>query len=181
MEQLKGGAAKTKAHPPAIKKGADAAKAAKGPPNERLAAGKSKQVDKIKEAKEGKPEQSSFLAVLRAEIAKAMPKTLGETDNFDQTAQQMKGGLKGNVSQQKEKSTQDVSGASKQAPSPTGEAKAGGPLPAEPAPGTPPVDGAGGMPAPKSDADVSLQDSKQDTDQSMKEAEVTPDQLKKAN
>src|SRR5436305_1448129 len=181
MEQLKAGAAKTKAHPPAIRKGTDAAKAAKGPPNERLAAGKAKQVDKIKEAKEGKPEPASFLAILRAEIAKAMPKTLGETENFDQTAQQMKGGLKGNVSQQKEKSTQDVSGASKQAPAPAGEAKAGGAVPAEPAPGAPAVDAPGGMPAPKSDTDVSLQDSKQDTDDQMKEAEVTPQQLQKAN
>jgi len=181
MEQLKAGASKTKAHAPATKKAGEAAAAAKGPPNERLAAGKAKQVDKIQEAKEGKPEPSSFLAILRAEIAKAMPKTLGATDNFDQTAQQMKGGLKGNVSQQKENSTKDVSGASKQAPAPAGEAKAGGAVPAEPAPGAPPVNAPEGMPAPKSDADVSLQDSKQDTDAQMKEAEVTPDQLKKAN
>jgi hypothetical protein len=181
MEQLKAGASKTKAHVPPMKKGADASAAAKGPPNERLAAGKAKQVDKIQEAKEGKPEPSSFLAILRAEIAKAMPKTLGATDNFDQTAQQMKGGLKGNVSQQKDNSTKDVSGASKQAPAPAGEAKAGGAVPAEPAPGAPPVNAPEGMPAPKSDADVSLQDSKQDTDAQMKEAEVTPDQLKKAN
>ncbi|HMC51025.1 MAG TPA: hypothetical protein VKH20_10315, partial [Solirubrobacterales bacterium] len=181
MDQLKAGAAKTKAHPPAGKKAADAAAAAKGPPNERLAAGKAKQVDKIKEAKEGKPEPTSFLAILRAEIAKAMPKNLGETENFDQTAQQMKGGLKGNVSQQKENSTKDVSGASKQAPAPAGEAKVGGTVPAEPAPGAPPVNAPEGMPAPKSDADVSLQDSKQDTDDQMKEAEVTPQQLQKAN
>jgi hypothetical protein len=180
-EQLKQGAAKTKAHPPAAKKAADAAKAAKGPPNERIAGGKAKQVDKIKEAKEGKPEQSSFLAVLRAEIAKVMPTTLGQTENFDQTAQQMKGGLKGNVAQQKESSTKDVSGASKQAPAPTGEAKAEQPLPKEGAPATPKVDAAAGMPAPKSDADVSLQDSKQNVDQQMKEAEVTPTQLQKAN
>jgi hypothetical protein len=180
-EQLKQGAAKTKAHPPASKKAADAAKAAKGPPNERLAGGKAKQVDKIKEAKEGKPEQSSFLAILRAEIAKAMPKTLGETENFDQTAQQMKGGLKGNVSQQKESSTKDVSGASKQAPAPAGEAKAEQPLPKEGAPPAPQVEAAEGMPAPKSDADVSLDDSKQNTDQQMKEAEVTTPQLQKAN
>src|SRR5687768_703872 len=86
MEQLKQGAAKTKAHPPAAKKAADAAKASKGPPNERAAGGKAKQVDKIKEAKEGKPEQTSFIAMLRAEIAKVMPKNLGETENFDSTA-----------------------------------------------------------------------------------------------
>jgi len=181
MEQLKAGAAKTKAHVPATKKAGEAAAAAKGPPNERLAAGKAKQVDKIKEAKEGKPEPSSFLAMLRAEIAKAMPKTLGATDNFEQTAQQMKGGLKGNVSQQEENSTKDVSGASKQTPAPAGEAKAGGNVPGEPAPGAPAVNAPEGMPAPKSDDDVSLQDSKQDTDAQMKEAEVTPDQLKKAN
>lgn len=181
MEQLKQGAKKTKDHVPASKKTADAAKASKGPPNERLAAGKSKQVDKIKEAKEGKPEQSSFLEMLRAEIAKAMPKTLGETENFDSAADGMKSGLKGNVSQQKEKSTQDVSGASKQAPAPAGEAKAGGPLPKDPNPAAPKIDAASGMPEKKTDADISLQASKTDTDQQMKEAEVTPTQLKKAN
>ncbi|HEX8407548.1 MAG TPA: hypothetical protein VF883_01700 [Thermoanaerobaculia bacterium] len=181
MEQLKSGAAKTKAHPPASRKAAEAAKAAKGPPNERLATGKSKQVDKIKEAKEGKPEQNSFLAMLRAEIAQAMPKTLGDTENFDSAADGMKSGLKGNVAQQKDKSTQDVSGASKQAPAPAGEAKAAQPLPPEGAPVPPKVNAPEGMPAPKSDADISLQDSKVDTDQQMKEAEVTPTQLQKAN
>ncbi|MEO8380062.1 MAG: hypothetical protein ABI779_10405, partial [Acidobacteriota bacterium] len=181
MEQLKSGAARTKAHPPAAKKAADAAKSSKGPPNERLATGKSKQVDKLKDAKEGKPEPSSFLAMLRAEIAKAMPKTLGETENFDSAADGMKGGLKGNVSQQKEKSTQDVSGASKQAPSPAGEAKVAQPLAKEGTPSSPNVNAPEGMPAPKSEADISLQDSKQDTEGQMKEAEVTPTSLQKAN
>ena len=180
-DQLKQGAARTKAHPPASKKAADAAKAAKGPPNERVAGGKAKQVDKIKDAKEGKPEPSSFLAILRAEIEKVMPKTLGATENFDQTAQQMKGGLKGNVSDQKEKSTKDVSGASKETPGPAGEAKAGQDLPKEGTPPAPNVNAAEGMPAPKSDADVSLQDSKQSTDAQLKEAEVTTPQLQKAN
>jgi hypothetical protein len=180
-DQLKQGAAKTKAHAPASKKAAEAAKAAKGPPNERLAGGKAKQVDKIQEAKEDKPKPSTFLEILRAEIAKVMPKTLGQTENFDQTAQQMKGGLKGNVSQQKDSSTKDVSGASKAAPAASGEAKTAEDLPKEGAPVAPKVDAAEGMPAPKSDADVSLQDSKQTTDDQMKEAEVTTPQLQKAN
>ena len=47
MGQLQTGAQRTKAHPPASKKAADAAAASKGPPNERLAGGKAKQVDKI--------------------------------------------------------------------------------------------------------------------------------------
>jgi hypothetical protein len=181
MEQLKTGAAKTKAHPPASKKAAEAAKAAKGPPNERIAGGKAKQVDKIKEAKEGKPEQSSFLAMLRAEIEKVMPKTLGQTENFDSTAQQMKGGLKGNVADQKEKSTADVSGASKQAPAPAGEAKTEQPLPKEGAPQAPRVDAPEGMPAPKSDAEVSLKDSKDDVADEFKQNEIEPKNLPKAN
>jgi hypothetical protein len=181
MEQLKAGAAKTKAHPPAAKKASDAAAAAKGPANETIAGGKAKQVDKIQEAKEGKPEQSSFLAMLRAEIAKVMPKTLGDTENFDSTAQQVKGGLKGNVAQQKEKSVQDVSGASRATPAPGGEAKVEKPLPPEGDPAAPAVSGADGMPAPKSEADVSLQDSKQDADAQLKDAEVTPSSLQNAN
>jgi hypothetical protein len=181
MEQLKQGASRTKKHPPAAKKAADAASAAKGPANERVAGGKAKQVDKIKEAKEGKPEQASFLSILRAEIEKVMPKTLGATDNFDSTAQQMKGGLKGNVADQKDKSTQDVSGASKATPGPAGEAKAGGNVPPEAAGSAPNVAASEGMPSPKSESDVSLQDSKQDVDAQMKEAEVTPQQLQKAN
>jgi hypothetical protein len=179
MTQVQQGAACMRVHPPAARKAADAAKAAKGPPTERIAAGKAKQVDRIKEAKEGKPEQSAFLAVLRAEIAKVMPKTLGETENFDQTAQQVKGGLKENVSRQTESSARDLSGASKAAPAPAGETKAGQPLPTEGLPVAPRVDAAEGMPVPKSDADVSLQDSRQSLDEQLKAAEITPQQLEK--
>ncbi|HXH37804.1 MAG TPA: hypothetical protein VNN08_04200, partial [Thermoanaerobaculia bacterium] len=181
MEQLKAGASKTKSHPPAAKKAAEAAAAAKGPPNERAAGGKAKQVDKIKDAPSKKPEPNSFLAMLRAEIEKAMPKTLGETEHFDDKAQQMKGGLKGNVSQQKEQAAGGVAGASREQPGNAGEAKVSTPVPPEGAAPPPAVSGGEGMPAPKSDGDVSLQDSKQDTDQQMKDAEVSPQQLQKAN
>ena len=56
MEQLKTAAKRTSSHPPAAKKTRDAAAAAKGPPNERIAGGKAKQVEKIRDAKEAKPE-----------------------------------------------------------------------------------------------------------------------------
>src|SRR5262249_17533050 len=82
IEDLKGRASKAKAHPSAAKKAAEASAAAKGPPNERAAAGKTAQVDKIKEAPTKQPESTSFLALLQAEIAKAMPKTLGDTEKF---------------------------------------------------------------------------------------------------
>lgn len=182
-QQLKTGATKVKAHPPAAKKAGDAAAASKGPPNERMAAGKTKQVEKIQDAKTSKPEPSSFLTLLRAEIEKAMPKTLGDTEKFMQggKSEELKGGLKGNVSQQKTEATGQVASASTQQPAPVGEAKQEKPLPKDPAAPSPKVPGDEAMPAPKSDADVSLQDSKQDVDQEMKEAKVNDRQLQKAN
>ena len=183
MEQLKQGAAKTRLHPPAAKKAREASAAAKGPPNEKLATGKAKQVDKIQEAPAKKPESNSFLALLRSQIQEAMPKTLGDTENFMKggSAGQMKGSLKGNVSQQKDEAAGGVKTASKEAPKEAGQAKDAKPIPAEGAPAAPAVNGAEAMPAPKPDADVSLQDSKQDADAQMKEAEVSPQQLQKAN
>jgi hypothetical protein len=183
-EALRRNASTIKKHPPAKKKADEAAAAAKGPPNEKAAGAKEKQVDKMEGAKTKKPESNSFLALLRAEIEKAMPKTLGDTEKFMEGGQSgdLKGSLKGNVSQQKEEATGDVSSASKEQPKqagiPTKESK---PVPAEPPPGSPEVRGSEGMPAPKSAEEVSLQDSKQDSEAAMADAEVTPTQLKKAN
>src|ERR1035437_10226186 len=183
MEQLKQGAAKTKAHPPAIKKAREAGAAAKGPPTERLASGKAKQVEKIQEAPTKKPEKNSFLAILREEIGKAMPKTLGDTEKFMKggSSGELKGSLKGNVNQQKDEAAGAVKRASKEAPKEAGTAKAPTPIPPEAAPAAPSVNGPDAMPAPKPGAEVSLQDSKPDADQQLKDAEVTPQQLQKAN
>ena len=55
-EDLKRGAARSMVHPSAARKAAEASAAAKGPPNEKAAGAKSKQVDKIEEAPAKKPE-----------------------------------------------------------------------------------------------------------------------------
>jgi hypothetical protein len=184
MDNLKHGAARNKRHAPVSKKSTEASAAAKGPPNEKAAGAKSKQVDKLQEAPAKKTETNSFLEMLRAEIAAAMPKTLGDTEDFmkGDTPGAMKSSLKGNVSQETGKSAGEIKGASQGKPNESGVAvKDVAEIPKERAPVPPSVDGAQAMPAPKSDADVSLQDSKQDTDAEMKDAQVTPVQLKKAN
>lgn len=184
VEDLKRKASKVKQHPTPAKKAAEAAAAAKGPPNEKAAGAKGKQVDKIKEAKTKKPEPASFLSLLRAEIEKAMPKTLDDTQKFMKggDAGALKGGLKGNVSQQKQEATGDTAQASKQAPSQAGiPGKQEEPIPGEAPPPNPDVPAGEAMPTPKPDADVSVQDSKQDTEAAMADAEVTDTQLKKAN
>ncbi len=183
MERLAQGASRLRAHPSAAKKARDAGAAAKGPANERLATGKAKQVDKIEEAPTAKPKPSSFLGVLQAEIAKAMPKTLADTKTFMKggSSEQLKGSLKGNVAQQKEEAAGGVQSASKEPPKESGPGTPGTPIPTEGAAAPPHVNGAEAMPAPKSEADVSLQDSKQDTEDQMKQADVSEKQLKKAN
>lgn len=184
VEDLKRKASKVKQHPTPAKKAAEAAAAAKGPPNEKAAGAKGKQVDKIKEAKAKKPEPTSFLSLLRAEIQKAMPQTLDDTQKFMKggDAAALKGGLKGNVAQQKQEATGDTAQASKQPPSQAGiPGKQAEPLPAEPAPPNPDVPAGEAMPTPKPAAEVSVQDSKQDTEAAMADAEVTDTQLKKAN
>lgn len=184
VDKLKAGSARLKQHPTPARKAQEASRAAKSPPNERLAGAKAKQVDKIQEAPTKKPEPTSFLAMLQAEIAKVMPKTLGDTEKFMQggNAGAIKSSLQGNVAQQKEQASGGVKDASRQAPNPSGvPEKPSAPIPGEPTPPAPAVNGAEAMPGPKPDAEVSLQQSKQDTEQQMQEAKVTPDQLQKAN
>ena len=184
MDQLRTNSNRVKTHPPAKLKATQAAKAAKGPPNETRGLAKSKQVDKVEEAPTGKPAPTSFLAMLRAEIDKAMPKTLGDTENFMKGGQSenLKQGLQGNVGSQTAKAEGDVKSANSAQPNPAGiQATPGGTVSADASPPSPPVNAPEGMPAPKPADEVSLQDSKHDVDAQMKEAEVTPTQCKKAN
>jgi len=183
MDQVKHGAARTKSHPPAARKAQQAAAAAKGPPNERLAAGKTRQVEKIQTAPTEKPKPQTFLELLRAEIQAAMPKTLADTEDFMKGGKpdELKGSLKNNVSQQKDAATGGVKSASKESPKEAGVAKPVTPLAPDAPPPAPAVSGPDAMPAPKPDADVSLQDSKQDVEGQMKDAQVTPQQCQKAN
>jgi hypothetical protein len=182
--QLRSSASKVKQHPPAAKKAQEAQAAAKGPANEKLAGAKAKQVDKMQDAKGKEPQPSGFLALLRAEIEKVMPKNLDQADKFMKGGEkeQLKSAAGGNVSQQKQEAAGPVQQASSASPNASGvPEKQATPAPEEPAPAPAPVDTNDAVPAPKPEAQVSQTDTKKDADQQLKEAEVTPDQLKKAN
>jgi hypothetical protein len=185
MGKLQQSAVQTKRHPSPQRKAAEAQAAALPPANEKLAGAQANQVDTMQSAKGKKPEADSFLTLLRAEIAKIMPKTLGDTENFMQgdQPQTLKGTMTGNVNQQKEDASGEIKTASSQAPDPGKvEGKAVTPLPTEDVPPTPPAVGAAeAVPEPKLESEVSLQQSKQDTDQQLTDAEVTPGQLQEAN
>lgn len=184
VDKVAEGSARLKQHPPAARKAQEPAKAAKGPPDEKAAGARAKQVDKLEKVETPRPQTASFLAILQAEIARAMPKTLGDTEKFMQggSSQALKGSLKGNVDQQKQASTADLKQTSGQTPSEAGvPAKPVIPIPPEPAPPAPQVDGASAMPAPRPAAEVSLEASKHDVAAQMREEKLTDERLRKAN
>jgi hypothetical protein len=164
MGKLQQSAVQTKRHPSPQRKAAEAQAAALPPANEKLAGAQANQVDTMQSAKGKKPEADSFLTLLRAEIAKIMPKTLGDTEDFMQgdQPQKLKGTMTGNVNQQKEDASGEIKAASSQAPDPGKvEGKAVTPLPTEDVPPTPSAVGAAeAVPGPKLESEVSLQQSK---------------------
>jgi hypothetical protein len=175
---------KLKQHPTAHRKANEPAKAAKAPPNEKAAGAQVKQVDKLDQAETPKPVTKTFLATLQAEIAKAMPKTLGDTEKFMKggSSDEMKGSLKGNVAEQKETSTGAMKTTSQEKPSESGvPVKAVTPIAPEPVTPTPQVNGAEAMPAPKSDAEVSLQESKTDVQGQLDKEKLSDTRMQKAN
>src|SRR3989442_13930308 len=176
MDKLDKSASKAREHPSAKHKAAEAAAAAQPPPKEKLAGAQAQQVDAMKGAETKKPDPDSFLTLLRAEIEKVMPKTLGDTENFMKGDQkgQLKGAMTGNVNQQKEEGSGPMKSASSQPPDPsTVEGKEVTPLPSEGPPAPPPAVGAAdALPAPKAESEVSLQQSKKDADKSLQDAQV---------
>jgi hypothetical protein len=173
-----------KKHPPAKKKASEPAKAAKPPSNEKVAGAKANQTEKIQEAETPPPKPASFLEILRAEIAKVMPKTLGDTEKFMNggDSSTIKNSLKGNVSQQEKEATGDLKQASNATPSEAGvPSKPVTPIEPEATPPAPTVDAPGAMPAPKNDAQVSLQGSKDQVAEDMKKEKLTPKRLQAAN
>ena len=161
-----------KKHPPAKLKASEAAKAAKGPPNEKAAGAKAKQVDSMKDTKAEAPPPDSFLVTLRAEIEKVMPSNIEEAGNFmDGGAEsQMKGAVGGNVKQQKETASGDLQATSNQSPNEGGvAAKPVESVPSDPAAPVPSVNGGAAMPAAKSEADITQKQTKTDAQTSLKE------------
>ncbi|MCE4536726.1 hypothetical protein LXT12_05610 [Pelomonas sp. P7] len=183
-EQAKAASQKLKQHPPAARKIKEASKSAKPPANERLAGAKAKVVDAVKEAPAPKPQPASFKALLRAEIDKAMPKTLGDTEKFMEGGAQgqMKEAASGGVARQKDAATGPADQAVKQAPNPGAvPEQPSTPLPAEAPAAAPPIAGDKAMPLPATAQEASLQETKKDTDQALKDEKVKPESLARAN
>jgi len=177
-------AAQLKKHPTAKSKAAEAAKAAKGPPNEKNAGAKANQVDKMSAAEAKPVKTESFLTILQAQIKSVMPKTVEDADNFMKggEAGQMKSAVSGNVGKEKNAASADIKSASQQSPSPGGvQAKTAAPIPPDKPDAQATVNAAGGMPANKPDVEISQQQNKADAEKALKDNNLTVEQLRKAN
>lgn len=185
MDKLQKSASKSKEHVHPERKAAEALAAAKPPAKEKLGDAQANQVDTMKDAQTKKPEKSSFLALLQAEIAKVVPKNLGETENFmkGEKKAQLKGAVTGNVNQQKEEATSGIKSATDQPPDASKvESNEPTAIPPEgPAPAPPAIGATDAVPAPKPESEVSLQQSKDDAGKKLADAQVTPQQLQEAN
>lgn len=185
IEKLEKNSAKAKEHTSPARKAAEAQAAAQPPGNEKLAFAQADKVDAMQDAETKKPEPASFLTLLRAEIEKAMPKTLGATENFmkgDDKAK-LKGAATSNVNQQKEEATSGIKSVAGQAPDTSQvQGKEVAKLPSEGASLQPPAIGAAdAISASKPNEEVSLQKGKDEANKSLAAANVTPEQLRKAN
>ncbi len=173
-------AAHLKKHPPAKLKSGEAANAAKGPPNEKASGAKSNQVDSMKNTKAEAPPADSFLAVLRAEIAKVMPSNNEDAEKFMEGGAEgeMKNAVGGNVKSQKETASGDLDKTAKAPPNevgvPTKQVAAIPPDPSVPAPG---VNAGEAMPDKMPDEAISQKQTKADADTQLKENRLTPKRL----
>lgn len=184
VSKLDSDSRKFKQHPPPSRKSDESARAAKGPANEKAAGARARQVDKLEQSDTPKPQTASFLSMLRAEIEKVMPKTLGDTEKFMKggSGNEIKSSLKGEVGNQKQAATGDLKNNSNAAPSEAGVAtKPVTPIPPEPGLPAPQVDAAAAMPAPKPAEEVSLEASKTEVADARKETKQTPNRLGNAN
>ena len=182
--QTKAAAAALRQHAPAAQKTREASKSAKAPANERLAGAQAQTVDTVQAAPTPKPQPQSFKALLRAEIGKAMPKTLGDTEKFMNGGQAgaMKGALADNAAQQQRDATGPVDSATRRPPDPgTVPPIPATALPPEPVPRPPGLDGAQAMPSPVTPAEASLDASKRDTAQALADEKIRPTTLQRAN
>jgi len=173
-----------KKHPPASKKASEPAKAAKAPADEKAAGAKANQVDKIEEAPTPPPKPATFLETLQAEIAKVMPKTLGDTEKFMQggDSSAIKDSMKGGVESETGAATKDMQSASDATPSEAGvPSKPVTPIPPEGETPAPQVDAPGAMPAPKSAQQTSLQGSKEQIAEDLDKKKLSKKRLANAH
>ncbi len=115
---VKGFANAKKAHPPAASKAKEAQQAALAPTDDVSGQAKAAKVDAMDAQQPGTFDKKAFIAAVKAAIEAKSPKTLKEADSYRESgkAGEVKGEVKGMVTQGKEGSAKDIEAATEAAP-----------------------------------------------------------------
>ncbi|WP_448808455.1 phage tail protein [Agromyces bauzanensis] len=177
---VKGFAAAKRAHPPAASKAKEAQDAALAPTDDLAGQAGAAKVDTMDAQQPGTFDKKAFITAVKAAIEAKSPKTLKEADDAAKSgkAVEVKGEVKGLVTQGKEGSARDIEAATAAAPD---QSKAV-PKPvtpmAEENPGAAvPTPAAGAVPKPAPAEQLNLEAGKHEVDQEMTDAQITDEQL----
>ncbi len=180
---VKGFAKAKKDHPPAASKAKEAQDAALPPTDDVAGQAKAAKVDTMDAQPAGTFDKKAFIAAVKIAIEAKSPKTLKEADNYKESgkAGEVKGEVKGMVTEGKEGSAKDIEGATEAAPD---ESKAVPkqvtPLAQEDPGKVAPIPAAGAVPKPVPAEQVNLEAGKHEANQEMAYANVSEEQLAKS-
>ena len=181
---VKGFAKSKKAHPPASSKAKEAQDAALAPTDDLGGQAKAAKVDAMDAQQAGSFDKKAFITAVKAAIEAKSPKTLTEADKYKESgkAGEVKGEVKGLVTQGKDGQAKDIEAATE---APPDQSKAV-PKPVTPmAPEQPgqvaPIPATGAVPKPAPAEQLNLAAGKHEANQEMADAEVTDQQLAQSN
>lgn len=173
-----------KAHPTAASKAQEAQGAALAPADDVAGQAKAAKADTMDAQQAGTFDKKAFIAAVKTAIEAKSPKTLTEADSYQESgkAGEVKGEVKGMVTQGKEGSAQDIEGAAEAPPDQSkAVAKEVTPLAQEDPGRAPAVPAAGAAPKPAAAEETNLAAGKAEANQEMADAQVTDDQLARSN
>ena len=118
---MKGFAAAKRAHPPAAAKAKEAQDAAVAPSDDLAGQAKAAKADTMDAQQPGTFDKKAFIAAVKTAIEAKSPKTLKEADDYAESgkAGEVKGEVKGLVTQGKEGSAHDIEAATEAPPDPS--------------------------------------------------------------
>lgn len=181
---VKGFASTKKAHPTAESKAKEAQGAALAPTDDVSGQARAAKVDAMDAQQAGTFDKKAFIAAVKTAIEAKSPKTLKEADNYKESgkAGEVKGEVKGMVTQGKEGSAKDIEAATEAAPDQSKAVpKEVTPLQPEDPGKTAPIPAAGAVPKPAPTEQTNLEAGKHEANQEMADANVSEEQLAKSN
>jgi hypothetical protein len=182
--KVKATAREKRAHPPAASKAKEAQDAALPPAGDIGSQAKAAKADTMDAQRPGTFDKKAFIAAVKAAIEAKSPKTLKEADDYKSSgkAAEVKGEVKGLVSEGKEGQAKDLKGAT-EAPPDQSKAlpKAVTPMGPEPPGQAVPIPATGAVPKSAPAEQLNLAAGKHEVNTEMADAEVDESQLAESN